>query len=263
MSKAILLAAAAVVSVSTVAAVYYTTPTGITASETPGILVDAPPADVVKKIRAISLENYLIHAGADSERARLEAEFYMQLSEPRMVSDTETLFDVMRGDDHLMQFKIVVKPIKGGKSEVDVQTLAGESRFSANPALHPYDVQLLLSAADFMATDYISSILKGHPMLMGQRLEKEFEKRYAFEADSAQASMKRIKNIFVATYIEDLKAESDGFAMSVMESEMGDGDEGDDESEPASDAAGAAGAAADAAAQAAQAASAGAEEDYW
>lgn len=212
MSKSILLAAAAIVGIGTVATAYYMTPIEVAASETPSILVDLAPADVVRKIRTISMENYLVHAGADSERALEQLQVYVSLSGPRAISDTETAFDLMRGDDHLMQFLISVKPAASGKSEVDVQTLVGESKLASNPEIHPYDVKLALSAADFMATDYVSSILKGHPMLMGQRLEKEMEKRYAKEADTALASMGRIQHTFLATYAADLRQDIGNYA---------------------------------------------------
>lgn len=214
MDKSILLAAAAVVGIGTVATAYYMTPIEVAASETPSILVDASPATVISKIRTISMETYFVHAGAEGTRPLEEAQVYVKLSGPRAISDTETAFDLMRGDDHLMQFLISVKPAAGGKSEVDVQTFAGESKLASNPAIHPYDVKLALSAADFMATDYVSSILKGHPMLMGQRLEKEMEKRYAKEADAALASMERIQETFLVTYAADLRQDIGNYAES-------------------------------------------------
>ena len=236
MDKSILLAVAAVVGIGTVATAYYITPIEVAASETPSILVDAPPAEVVGKIRSISMKNYLAHAGADSERALEEASFYINLSSARAISDTETAFDLMRGEDHLMQFLISVKPAADGKSEVDVQTLAGDSKLASNPALHPYDVKLALSAADFLATDYVSSILKGHPMLMGQRLEKEMAKRYALEGEAAFASMERIKTTFWATYAPDLMEESGNYAEYTAGSSAEDDFDGADTSDPASDA---------------------------
>lgn len=236
MSKSILLAAAAVVGIGTVATAYYMTPIELAASETPSILVDAPPAEVVGKIRTISMENYLVHAGADSEKALEEAQFYVSLSGARVISDTETAFDLMRGDDHLMQFLITVKPAANGKSEVDVQTLIGESKLASNPAIHPYDVKLALSAADFMATDYVSSILKGHPMLLGERLEKEMAKRYALEGDAAFASMERIKKTFWVAYAPDLMQESANYAEYTTEPAFEDEFNSQDGSDPASDA---------------------------
>lgn len=210
MSKLILLAAAAVVGIGTVATAYYINPVVVAASETPSILVDAAPAEVVRKIRTISMENYLVHmgVGADREKELLEVQFYANLSGPRAISETDTVFDLMRGSDHLMQFRINVKPTADGKSEVDVQTFAGNSKLKANPAIHPYDVQLVLSGAEFMATDYVSSILKGHPVLTGKRLEHEMKTRYALEEDAAVASMKRIRDTFLSTYAVDLREEA-------------------------------------------------------
>lgn len=217
MSKLVLLAAAAVVGIGTVATAYYMTPIEVAASETPSILVDAAPAEVVRTIRTISMEKYLVHAGADTERALEAAQVYVSLSDPRAISKTETAFDLMRGDDHLMQFVITVKPALNGQSEVDVQTLIGDSKLASNPALHPYDIKLALSAADFLATDYVSSILKGHPMLMGERLEKEMARKYALEGDTAFASMERMQKTFWMTYTPDLIRESDGYAASAAE----------------------------------------------
>lgn len=210
MSKLILLAAAAVVGIGTVATAYYINPVVVAASETPSILVDAAPAEVVRKVRTISMENYLVHmgVGADREKELLEVQFYANLGGARAVSETDTVFDLMRGSDHLMQFRINVKPTADGKSEVDVQTFAGNSKLKANPAIHPYDVQLVLSGAEFMATDYVSSILKGHPVLTGKRLEHEMKKRYALEEDAAVASMKRIRDTFLSTYAVDLREEA-------------------------------------------------------
>lgn len=236
MDKSILLAAAAVIGTGTVATSYYMTPVEVAARETPAILVDAAPAEVVRKIREISMENYLVHAGADSEKALEEAQFYISLSDARVISDTETAFDLMRGDDHLMQFVISVKPAANGKSKVDVQTLVGESKLASNPAIHPYDVKLALSAADFLVTDYVSSLLKGHPMLMGDRLEKEMAKRYALEGDAALASMERIKTTFWSTYTSDLMQESADFAEYTTEPSAEDDSDGEEGYDAASDA---------------------------
>jgi hypothetical protein len=236
MSKSILLAAAAVVGIGTVATAYYMTPIELAASETPAILVDASPTEVVRKIRTISMTNYLVHAGAKSERAIEEAQIYVTLSDARVISDTVTAFDLMRGDDHLMQFLITVKPAADGKSAVDVQTLAGDSKLASNPSTHPYDVKLALSAADFMATDYVSSILKGHPMLMGDRLEKEMAKRYALEGDAAFASMERIKKTFWETYTADLIQENENYAEDTAASSAEDDFDDENASDPASDA---------------------------
>lgn len=265
MNKAILLAAAAAVGTTTVAAYYYTSPVGVVAAETPAILVDLPPDEVVRKIRTITMDTYLLHAGADSAKVREEAGLYVQLRAPRAISATETQFDLMRGDDHLMQFKVIVKPVKGGKSEVDVQTLIGDSRFSKHRSLHPYDLELLLAGADFLATDYVSSILKGHPMLMGQRLEKEMEKRFARDADVAQASLKRMQNAFFVTYAEQLKEDAGNMFDMASDAltEADDGGDADYAAFQAESAANAAAAAADQIASDAADAADAAEDSGW
>jgi hypothetical protein len=217
MDKSILLAAAAVVGIGTVATAYYMTPIEVAASETPSILVDASPATVISKIRTISMETYFAHAGAKGTRPLEEAQVFVKLSGARVISDTETAFDLMRDDDHLMQFLISVKPTADGKSEVDVQTLIGDSKLASNPAIHPYDIKLALSAADFMATDYVSSLLKGHPILTGKRLEEEMKKRYAKEADAALASMERIQETFLVTYAADLRQDIGNYAEATTE----------------------------------------------
>lgn len=267
MGKIILLAAAAVVGVGTIATAYYITPIEVAASETPAILVDASPAEVLSKIRAISLDQYLIHAGADVKKVREASDFYVQLSDARVTSDSEILFDLMRGDDQLGQFKITLRELDGGKSEVDVETLAGESRFSANPEIHPYDIELVLSVADFLATDYISSLLKGHPMLTGKRLGKVLEARYGLEEDEIGASYQRMERVFWETYAFDLKDEMNTDGMAVAEAAASAGDfDSQDQSEPATDADADVvdvNNAADVAARAADEAIAAAERDAW
>lgn len=237
MSKSIFLAAAAVTGVSTIAAVYYVSPIGIVANETPPILVDAPPAEVVRKIRTISLESYVQHFGAESEREREELALFIELARHNL-SDTETVFDLKRGNDLFMQFRVVVKPVQGSKSEVEVHAVAGESRFSSDPSLHPYDIQLLQSVADFLATDYVSSIVKGHPVLSGERLEHELKKRYARDEDSIRASARRIEKTFLATYGEELRNEAESYAESAHGSyDSYDADYAEEEAEQAAEAA--------------------------
>jgi hypothetical protein len=213
MSKTLFLAAAAVAGVSTIATVYYVSPIGNVASDTPSILVDAPPAEVVQKIRAISLESYLQHFGDITEREREEIALFADLTRSNL-SDTETIFDLTLGSDLLMQFSVIVTPLQGSKSRVEVHAVAGDSRFSSNPSLHPYDIKLAQSVADFMATDYVSSLLKGHPPLAGQRLEHELTKRYASDEDSIRESARRMEKTFLATYGEELRDEAESYAES-------------------------------------------------
>ncbi len=267
MSKTLFLAAAAVAGVSAIATVYYVSPIGIVANETPAILVDAPPAEVVPKIRAISLESYIQHFGANSEREREEIALFVELARFNL-SDTETVFDLKRGGDLLMQFRVVVKPVQGSKSEVEVHAVAGDSRFSSNPSLHPYDIQLLQSVADFMATDYVSSLVKGHPVLAGERLEYELKKRYAANEDSIRESARRIEKTFLATYGEELRNEAENYAESERssygsyDSEYAE-NEAEETAEAATDAAERAGEAAAAAGAAADAAKAAAGASDW
>ena len=213
MSKALFLAAAAVAGVSTIATVYYVSPIGNVASETPSILVDRPPAEVVQKIRDISLESYLQHFGDITERERQEIALFADLIRSNL-SDTETVFDLKLGSDLLMQFRVIVTPLQGSKSQVEVHAVAGDSRFSSNPSLHPYDIKLAQSVADFMATDYVSSLLKGHPPLAGKRLEHELTKRYASDEDSIRESARRMEKTFLATYGEELRNEAESYAES-------------------------------------------------
>jgi hypothetical protein len=213
MSKTLFLAAAAVAGVSTIATVYYVSPIGHFASETPSILVDAPPDEVVRKIRTISIERYLQHFGGSSEREREEIALFADLTQSHL-SDTETIFDLKLGSDLLMQFSVVVTPLEDSKSQVEVHAVAGDSRFSSNPSLHPYDIKLAQSVADFMATDYVSSLLKGHPPLAGQRLEHELTKRYASDEDSIRESARRMEKTFLATYGEELRNEAESYAES-------------------------------------------------
>lgn len=257
MSKAIFLAAAAVTGVSTIATVYYVSPIGVVANDTPPILVDLSPAEVVRKIRTISIESYIQHFGADNERTQAEIGQLVELVR-RDESDTETLFQITRGDDLLMQFRVVVKPVQGSKSEVEVNAVAGESRFRADPSLHPYDIQLLQSVADFLATDYVSSLLKGHPVLSGERLEYELEKRYAKDEGSIKAAARRIEKTFLATYGQELKDEAESYAQSAHDSYDADYAEAEAEAE-AGQAAEAAAYAADRTAAAVDAASAAAD----
>ena len=265
MSKSLLLAAAAVVGIGTVTAAYYVSPVGVVANDTPPILVDAPAADIVRKIRQITIESYLLHSGVDPKRGQSEIGIFFKLVRHN-VSDTETVFEVMRGSDLLMQFRVLVKPVEGSKSEIDVQTAAGESKFRSASSLHPSDIILLQSVADFLATDYVSSLIKGHPMLLGARLEDELEKRFGQDADASQASVRRIKNTFVETYAQDIKDEADSFTGSADDwNEAGYG-EPDDESEPASDASPAASdhvSAADEASRAVEVAMAGTDTENW
>lgn len=265
MSKTIILAAAAIIGVGTVATAYYMTPIEVANSDTAPILVNADPAEVVRKIRTISMENYLIHAGADTERALEEAQFYVTLRRPSAISDTDTVFDLMRGSDHLMQFRVNVRPAANGQSEVDVQTFAGESKLKANSAIHPYDVQLALSAAEFLATDYVSSLLKGHPLLMGKRLENEMQKRYALEEDTAGVSMKRITDTFWSTYGADLKEEAANYigSQAALAGDYDVRDESDDANDATAEAGNAAALAARAADEAAAHAEAEAESEGW
>lgn len=213
MSKSLFLAAAAIAGASTIATVYYVSPIGNVASEVPAILVDAPPAEVVRKIRGISLESYLQHFGDITEREREGITLLADLTRSNL-SDTETVFDLTLGSDLLMQFSVVVAPLQGSKSQVEVHAVAGNSRFSSNPALHPYDIKLAQSVADFLATDYVSSLLKGHPPLAGQRLEHELTKRYASDEDSIRESARRMEKTFMATYGEELRNQAESYAES-------------------------------------------------
>jgi hypothetical protein len=213
MSKTVFLAAAAVAGVSTIATVYYVSPISNVGSETPSILVESSQAEVVRKIRAISLESYLQHFGDITERERQEIALFADLTRSNL-SNTETVFDLKLGSDLLMQFRVIVTPLQGSKSKVGVHAVAGDSRFSSNPSLHPYDIKLAQSVADFMATDYVSSLLKGHPPLAGKRLEHELTKRYAADEDSIRESARRMEKTFMATYGEELRNQAESYAES-------------------------------------------------
>jgi hypothetical protein len=251
MDKSILLALAAVTSVSTIATVYYVSPVEDVRENTPAILVDARPADVVARIRGISLDRYVVHFYGENFRERDLVDHFFDLARTD-ISDTETIFDLKYRDELLMQFVVSVKPVKGSMSEIDVRAIAGENRFSADPNLHPYDIGLLQSVADFLATDYVSSIVKGHPLLTGKTLEKELIARFAQDEDSVRPTARRIERTFLAAYGDELRAEAEAYADNNYESaEFSDGDYA--EADAAADVASAE-AAADAAADAARAA---------
>lgn len=163
MSKFLLLAAAAVTGISTIATVYYISPVEISRAETPPILVDAESSQVVEKIRSISLDGYVGHLLGKENREREQILHLFDLVHSN-VSDTQTLFDLKLGGDLLMQLRVEVKA-QGHMSEIQVMAVSGDNPFSSNPALHPYDIKLLQSVAGFLATDYVSSIVKGHPPL--------------------------------------------------------------------------------------------------
>lgn len=260
MSKLLFLAATAVAGVSTVATVYYVSPVELTQTDAPPILVDAKPSQVVQKIRTIDLERYAGHLLGEEHRERDALTQLFDLVRFNQ-SDTTTIFDLKLGNDLLMQFRVEVIPVQGSKSEVEITAVIGDNPFSSNPALHPYDLHLLQSVADFVATDYVSSIVKGHPALSGNRLEHELEKRYAADKDSIREAARRVEKTFMAAYGDYLKSQAESYAESAYDSQ-GEYDEeyaeavAEQTAEDAMDAADRAGQAAAAAGAAANAAAA-------
>jgi hypothetical protein len=258
MDKSILFAIAAVTSVSTIATVYYVSPVENVSESTPAVLVNASPIEVIARIRQINLDRYIVHFYGEDFRDRDQVSHLFHLAKTN-ISDMQTIFDLKYGSELLMQFIVTVRPIADSKSEVEVETVAGKSRFSNDPILHPYDINLLQSVADFLATDYVSSIVKGHPLLTGKALEKELVDRFAQDGDSVRPTTRRIEKAFLAAYGDELRAETESYAQS----DYGSFDQSDNATEAAAEAsmnaATAIGSASDAVAAAADAAAAQAE----
>lgn len=250
MSKSLLLAAAAVVTgASTIATIYYVSPVETVQTETPPILVDAEPSEVVRAIRTIDLERYASHFLGEEHRER---DFALEMFELTRFSrsELETVFDLKFGEDLLMQFQVDVKPAQGGLSEIQITTVSGDNAFSSNPTLHPFDIKLTESVAAFIATDYVSSIVKGHPALSGKRMEAELTKRYVKDEDSIRNAARRMEKAWMAAYGDTMRAQAEGYAETAYDpSEPYEDDLA--EAEAAVDAAEAAAAAAEATADAA------------
>lgn len=212
MSKSLLLAAAAVAGVSTVT-LYYVSPVEAVQTEAPPILVDAEPSQVVRAIRTINLDRYASHFLGEEHRER---DLALELFDLAQFSNSEfgTIFDLRLEGELLMQFQVDVKPVPGAMSEIEITTVVGNNAFSSNPALHTYDIRLLESVADFIATDYVSSIVKGHPALSGKRMEAELTKRYAADKDSIREAARRLENTFIATYGDMMRAQAESYAES-------------------------------------------------
>jgi hypothetical protein len=202
MSKIAFLAFGLAAATSTVAAVYYVSPAVLDRQQgTPPILVDATPAQIMPKLRAIRLESYFAHVSENREPF------------PNFISMRQTAAsalsiqqDIFVGGDNPLRFIVTVRPVGATQSEVDVAVLLPASRFRANAALHPYEADTIAAMIDLAATDYVSSIVKSHRPMTGREVETELKKRFDYRSDQADSMGDRVGKALETTYRDYLDA---------------------------------------------------------
>ncbi len=202
MSKIAFLSFAIAAASTAAAAVYYVSPaTFQQVQATPPILVDAPPEQIMPKVHAIRLENYLAHV-SDGKEALPD---FIKMRESK-ISAFESQFNLFIGTDNPLRFSVIVRPVEGGKSEVHVKSVLPASRFMATAALHPFEAELLASMADYAATDYVSSLIKGHRAMTHKEVSAELKKRVDAQGYEPESLGKRIAASAEQNYMADYAA---------------------------------------------------------
>jgi hypothetical protein len=199
MSKIAFLAFGLAAATSTVAAVYYVSPAALDRQQgTPPILVDATPAQIMPRLRAIRWESYFQHVSENREPFPNFISMRQTTASPLSIQQ-----DIFVGGDNPLRFIMSVRPVNATQSEIDVAVLLPASQFRANAALHPYEADTIAAMIDLAATDYVSSIVKSHRPMSGREVEAELKKRFDYRSDQADSMGDRIGKAVELTYQAD------------------------------------------------------------
>jgi hypothetical protein len=194
MSKIFVMGAACTATAAAAGAVYYVSPAHQQPLDTPPILVDLAPQQALARVRTITAERYLKQIGVSSGDAQL---FRLAMAP---TTPDETIATLSFDSESLIVLHAKARALPNGETELDISAELPASRFSNQPALHPYDRKALAAMADLMATDYVSSILKGERLLASRELENAMMIRTGFDENSGRAFADRVRDAFQEAY---------------------------------------------------------------
>jgi hypothetical protein len=208
MSKFLIIGLIATATVAGATSLYYVSPLSEDAWATPPILIDQSPKEAMKvleKINLATLSNFVPETKTRDEDISVLGGIVS--IDANKVSENETNLDVKIDKDHFLQFNITLRPAGNKKTELDLQVIMPENRFSKNPNLDPADVKYLTQVLDYVVTDYISSLLKGHPPLIAQKTSAAFKKKFGMDGHYEAAMAARMKAAFEGAYKEAFLAQ--------------------------------------------------------
>jgi hypothetical protein len=251
MGKEVVLGVAAA-SALAAGAVYYAGPADAPL-DVPPLLVDDAPYSALSRFRSITLHQFLEHHAPNAgDLDEIERFSRLEFTAGRRNEAVATLWFA---SDRVLVIRATARPV-GTQTELDIDTELPDSRLTRHPDLHPYDLKVMAASADFIVTDYLSSLFNDRRMVNEREADRALSELVGLDATQKQAFEERFEDAVQAAYGDDLEAHED-------DSDNAFDDTGEDIETAWDPSAEAEEEAADAAAAAAEAASADDDESDW
>lgn len=181
-------------------AAYYVSPARSGDLDIPPLLVDGKPQEVLGKVRSVTFKRFLEQVGEAGESSQIMA---LRQSEGRK---NEVIATFSFASDKIMLIRAKAKPVGSDQTELDIVVELPDSRLSRAPELHPYDLKVIASFGDFLATEYLSSYLNGERMANSREMEDALESRIGFDREQMRAFGDRLQLAVKNAYSAELSA---------------------------------------------------------
>ena len=173
------------------AAVYVAAPAPAASGPLTGpIVVGAPPAEVLGRLRAASLDDVIRREAAGSGLDAIAAQMTLKHEGG---SAREDVASVWLGSEKILVLRTRVRPV-GAQTELDIHAELPPSSLTRERLLTPQDRTLMAAIAERAASDYAAVVVDGRPAADHAALARGIETAFGLDARGQRAFEARARD---------------------------------------------------------------------